>query len=687
MCRIRKKGEEMKSKGYLHALKAAFSFFIILTVFYYAPSALSYPVKFEDAHLQEITISKRPSRVVSLVPSITEIIFSIGASDALKGITYHITCPPETTQKEIVGGFFSPSLTAIEEVQPDVIFLHGIHGKVRKRFKGEGCLLINLETNSITDIYKNIHLLGRIFHREEQAAGVAVDIKKQLELITKKVERIPESKRKRVVRIMGYDPVMVPGDDSFQNEMISAAGGIPPELDKKGHIVTMTKDEWMNFNPQIIYGCGGEREAAGKFLNQPGWRDVDAVKNGKIFYFPCDLTCRASTNTGYFVSWLSARVYTEEFSKKENQVLEERVFKSRPLSVPLNYIESARIVYSHIHDFVHKTLIIDFKEPLSVVSTLEGPRNGIDSVGNHYSPPPCWSLEHEQMVRGLEAIRERKYEVLGKSTETASFLFTGADMDNVAIKSRRFRDMEVFVLATAGVRGNAVRMSRDQGLYYDPGTINIIILSNMRLTPRAMTRAIISATEAKTAALQDLDIRSTYSNRVHQATGTGTDNIIVVSGRGKPIDATGGHTKMGELIAKAVYDAVQSAVNKQNGLYIRRNVFQRCEERNINIFQLAGHVNADHALKRQIFHELESLLLDPEYASFINASFAISDDYEKGLISDLSSFDSWCREIAEEIAGKSIEFTDDLIGDSDLPVVIYKTFNTLVNGIQYRDKG
>ncbi|MBE9542589.1 MAG: adenosylcobinamide amidohydrolase, partial [Proteobacteria bacterium] len=231
-------------------------------------------------------------------------------------------------------------------------------------------------------------------------------------------------------------------------------------------------------------------------------------------------TCRASTNTGYFISWLSSAIYTDEFSKKENQVLEEKVFKSRRLDLNLDFIKDARILYSHIHDFENKTLVINFKKPLSVVSTLEGQRNGIESVGNHYSPPPCWRIGHKS---GLKGVRERVYQLIDKSDKNASFLFTGADMDNLAIKKQRFRQMEILALVTAGVKSNSVRMSKDIGRYYEPGTINIILLPNMKLTSRAMTRAIISATEAKTAALMDMDIRSSYSSKLHRATGTGTD--------------------------------------------------------------------------------------------------------------------------------------------------------------------
>jgi adenosylcobinamide amidohydrolase len=525
-------------------------------------------------------------------------------------------------------------------------------------------------------------LLGRIFNKENEAAEIVHDIKKQLHIIAKKIAKIPDSKRERVVRLMGCDPVMVPGDDSFQNEMIKAAGGVPPVLGKKGNIVVITKEEWMRFNPHIIYGCGGDRETARKFFNQPGWKDVDAVKNSKIFYFPCDLTCRASTKTGYFVSWLSARIYGDEFAKKDALVLKEKIYRSRKVELDLNYIRDARISYSTIHDFPNKTLIIDFKEPLSVVSTLEGQRDGVETVGNHYSSPPCWGIGHKL---GLKRIRKRVYKVIGKSEDKVSFLFTGADMDNLAIKRKRFKEMEVYALVTAGVKSNAVRMSVDEGRFYEPGTINIILLPNMKLTTRAMTRAVISATEAKAAALQDLDIRSSETPRIHQATGTGTDNIILVEGTGKQVDNAGGHSKMGELIARAVYEAVQDAVYKQNGIVTQRNIFQRLKERKISVFDLINSIRLeDIDDRRKLVGETEEILLQPQYASFIQASFAMSDDYERGLIINLSGYNLWCRQVAEEIAGKKVEIMKNFIEIGHIPLVLRMALNTIFNGIYHK---
>lgn len=94
-----------------------------------------------------------------------------------------------------------------------------------------------------------------------------------------------------------------------------------------------------------------------------------------------------------------------------------------------------------------------------------------------------------------------------------------------------------------------------------------------------MTRAMITATEGKTAALLDLDIRSSYGQGRYRATGTGTDNILVVEGRGPAVlDNAGGHTRLGELIGKAVHRAVTEAVKKQNGITSDLNIFRRLEK-------------------------------------------------------------------------------------------------------------
>jgi adenosylcobinamide amidohydrolase len=76
-----------------------------------------------------------------------------------------------------------------------------------------------------------------------------------------------------------------------------------------------------------------------------------------------------------------------------------------------------------------------------------------------------------------------------------------------------------------------------------------------------MISTVITATEAKTAALLDLRIMSVATGG--QATGTGTDAVVVVSGKGTPIRYAGGHTLYGQLVGEAVHAAVSRALLKR----------------------------------------------------------------------------------------------------------------------------
>jgi len=97
------------------------------------------------------------------------------------------------------------------------------------------------------------------------------------------------------------------------------------------------------------------------------------------------------------------------------------------------------------------------------------------------------------------------------------------------------------------------------------GTINVVLLTNANLSDGAMARAIVTVTEAKTAAIQDLEVRSTCTQQ-NQAMGTGTDNVIVVSGKaGKALRLTSGHIKIGELIGFSTKIAVTDALKKHDG--------------------------------------------------------------------------------------------------------------------------
>lgn len=223
----------------------------------------------------------------------------------------------------------------------------------------------------------------------------------------------------------------------------------------------------------------------------------------------------------------------------------------------------AEVVY-HLYEGVKvDTLLVSFKERRRVVSTLDGYRE-VPYVANTYTPVPL----QEQMMKNYGEYKSKLPLSLGLKPSELAFLNTGVDMDDLAVCERSYEEFQVCCLATAGAKDNAMRsgvdvtsyVERDGQCTNETGTVNLILLTNATLSEGAMTRAIITATEAKTATFQDLDVRSVYSPEC-QATGTGTDNMIIVSGTmGKPLKVTSGHSKMSELIAHSTKVAVAQAL-------------------------------------------------------------------------------------------------------------------------------
>ncbi|MEX1299905.1 MAG: adenosylcobinamide amidohydrolase [Desulfotignum sp.] len=643
-----------------------------------APAGLCQEVRFTDGTGKEIVLTETPVRIVSLVPSVTQMLFALGAEAVVKGITYHTTRPSYAAQKTIVGGYSFPSPAAIEALEPDLIFYDPFQLPRLQPFLPENIPLVHVNTQAISDSLDTLVLLGRLVDREKNAHQLVADITSDLDWVAAKIKKAALSP-KRVIRLMGRDRIMTPGSDSFQNHMISLAGGIPPDFGT-GPVVPVSIDQWTAFNPQVIYGCGSDREAADRFFGLPGWKDVDAVQNNQIHYFPCDLTCRASIHTGQFVRQLFAAVHGRSLADENALLGDNQVIRTTAMETDVSGVQAAAVKQSRIYDFINKSLVITLNEPMSVLSTLEGFKSGVTVLGNHYIPPETWLLVHDQ---GLDALKEKVFDVLDLSADSTAFLFTGADMDHLSVAKEQFKDIEVTVFATAGVESNAMRTSRDTGGFYEPGTINLILLTSPRLTPRAMTRAMITATEGKTAALLDLDIRSSYAQGRYRATGTGTDNILVAEGTGPAVlNNAGGHTKLGELIGRAVHRAVTEAVRKQNSITPDLNIFKRLEKRGVILHELILENLPCQCenVENELIETVETLLLDPLYQGFMATALAVSDEYDKGLIKNLDAFDMQCLETAFMIAGEPLKTWQSFVSDPDVPPVVAMALNALFNG-------
>ncbi len=255
----------------------------------------------------------------------------------------------------------------------------------------------------------------------------------------------------------------------------------------------------------------------------------------------------------------------------------------------------------HIHTFYKevelyrndKILYARFLVPHRVISTCQvagGIREDMDILYNHQSCEPSGHHSITSDIMAMDRSRYREYicEQYGLDPEKCATLGTAANMRNAAVKQARFRDLTVAAVCTGGVEGNAGRAG-DPASHFEHdgkfeklpekqpkpvGTINTMIFINKELIPGALARAIMMATEAKTAVLQELLVPSLYSDG--HATGTGTDQIGVACrmDTGKPLTSAGKHGKLGELIGLTVHDAIKETLAQQNGLFpgTRRSV-------------------------------------------------------------------------------------------------------------------
>ena len=219
-------------------------------------------------------------------------------------------------------------------------------------------------------------------------------------------------------------------------------------------------------------------------------------------------------------------------------------------------------------------------------------------------------------------------------------MITAAAIENFSLVSKRNGDLAVSVIATAADNeGNTCNFAESAGEAIETahieGTINIIVVIDGNPTESCLVSTLITATEAKVAALKELDIRSRFSG--DQATGTVTDAVVAAeTGRGAPIVYAGPASELGQLVGYCTRKAVKEAVMKANECMPSRSVTGRLRERHLSIEKLASELSKVKSLnmtEKTLYSKLVTVLRnDPLAASIIMAAVKIDEDIKKELI-------------------------------------------------------
>ncbi|MBQ2666864.1 adenosylcobinamide amidohydrolase [Methanobrevibacter sp.] len=230
-------------------------------------------------------------------------------------------------------------------------------------------------------------------------------------------------------------------------------------------------------------------------------------------------------------------------------------------------------------------------------------------------------------------------------------LITLAEMKNVSIVTKEFKNLEVTAITTAGVRTNASRAG-DESSYWQEngefhfGTINIILLTNVCLEKSTLTEAFMTITEAKTVALNNLRIPSQYSNGF--ATGTGTDGVAIFSNADSSdiLTNAGKHSKLGELIAKAVIESVTRSIGKQVWITSKSqsNALVRLNRYSLDINEFYDNLNQD---KFEFIKQLRTDARDQKNVAITTSVLNLIDEVEANLIKKEDAY-SLALEIIEK---------------------------------------
>ncbi len=293
--------------------------------------------------------------------------------------------------------------------------------------------------------------------------------------------------------------------------------------------------------------------------------------------------------------------------------------------------------------YLKDTILINFNVPRNGLTTsqLNGGTNDFyrHVFNQHLSQDKIDYLENHNVCEYL--IKECKSFKI--NPDFSAGLITLAQMKNVSIVTKQFKNIEVTAITTAGVRTNASRAGDDSSYYehngeFKPGTINIILLANICLEKPTLAEAFMTVTEAKSVALNNLKIPSQYSSGY--ATGTGTDGVAIFSNSDsiETLTNAGKHSKLGELIGNAVIESVTKAIGKQVWITKKSqsNVLVRLNRYTLDINEFYDNLDCD---KFEFIKQLQIDARNQRYVALTTSILNLIDEINEDLIKKEEAYD------------------------------------------------
>jgi iron complex transport system substrate-binding protein len=232
----------------------------------------------------EQEIAANPKRIVSLAPSVTETLFALGAGEQLVGICTFCDFPREVERIDRIGAYLTPNVEVIIAKAPDVVI--GVppnNPEAIAALRRAGIRVVIVQVDTIEQIETAMRTIARETGREAEGEALLSHIHQRMAAVRARVADAPP---RRVLVVVGQNPLIAVGSGIFLNELISQAGGI--------NIAANTGQPWPHLSlehavaqqPEVIIdGSMGseEKEEAQLFGIWRNFPELPAVRNRRLY--------------------------------------------------------------------------------------------------------------------------------------------------------------------------------------------------------------------------------------------------------------------------------------------------------------------------------------------------------------------------------------------------------------------
>ncbi|MCX6619423.1 MAG: cobalamin-binding protein [Acidobacteria bacterium] len=253
------------------------------------PAFLAARTRTDDAG-RRVEVVENPQRIVSLAPSLTETLFALGLGERVVGVTDYCDYPAEARSKTRVGGIINPSVEAIVSLAPDLVLItrEGNRRETMEALERLGVPVFAVNTNELADVFRTIRHLGELAGVPERGRRLAADLERQSAAIAEAIRPYPA---RRVLFLVWLQPVVSVGRNSFIEGLLQRSGAESIAEASAQPWPHLSIEEILRSEPEFILipRSSSFAPTRAQLLRLPGWRELKAVRAGRIVYLPASV--------------------------------------------------------------------------------------------------------------------------------------------------------------------------------------------------------------------------------------------------------------------------------------------------------------------------------------------------------------------------------------------------------------